>query len=83
MKLATRKRSQDRAAAKLKLRQPAKRQPVNLTHHEIGLLLQLRDEGYSYAWLAVKFEISKSYAFDLCNFRRSGVRWRPAVRKPR
>ena len=70
MNKGRRKKLQARAAPAIK------RQPLNLTHHEIGLLLQLREEGYSYAWLAVKFEISKSYAFDLCNFRRSGVRWK-------
>lgn len=31
-----------------------------LTDHEVGLLLELRAEGYSYSWLAVTFEVSKS-----------------------
>lgn len=30
-----------------------------LTDHEVGLLMELRDEGYSYSSLAVVFEISK------------------------
>lgn len=31
-----------------------------LSDHDVGLLLELRDEGYSYGWLAEKFEVSKS-----------------------
>lgn len=31
-----------------------------LSDHEVGLLLELRDEGKSMAWLAEKFEVSKS-----------------------
>lgn len=30
-----------------------------LTDHEVELLLELRDEGYSLGWLARKFEVSK------------------------
>lgn len=37
-----------------------------LTNHEVGLLLELRDEGYSYAWLAAKFEIAKSTVRGYC-----------------
>jgi hypothetical protein len=33
---------------------------AKLTDHDVGLLLDLRDEGFSYGWLAAKFEISKS-----------------------
>lgn len=31
-----------------------------LSDHDIGLLLELREEGYSMGWLAGKFEVSKS-----------------------
>lgn len=31
-----------------------------LTDHDIGLLLELREEGFSMQWLAEKFEVSKS-----------------------
>ena len=37
-----------------------------LTDHEVDLMLELRGEGYSYAWLAVKFEISKAHAWRVC-----------------
>lgn len=37
-----------------------------LTDHEVGLLLELRDEGFSYAWLAGKFDVSKSCVAKLC-----------------
>lgn len=30
-----------------------------LTDHEVSLVLELRDEGYSLGWLARKFEVSK------------------------
>ena len=33
-----------------------------LTDHEVDLMLQLRDEGYSIGWLARKFEVSKGCA---------------------
>lgn len=65
---------------KLRTRAPARLVQVNdtgqrvneshpnaeLTDHEVQLLLQLRDEGFSYAWLATKFEISKSQAGRIC-----------------
>lgn len=31
-----------------------------LSDHDVGLLLELRDEGFSLSWLAAKFEVSKS-----------------------
>jgi hypothetical protein len=37
-----------------------------LSDHDVGLLLELRDEGYSYAWLAGKFEVSKSCVAKIC-----------------
>lgn len=41
-----------------------------LSDHEIGLLLGLREEGYSYSWLARKFECSKSAVQSICNGSR-------------
>lgn len=52
-----------------------------LTDHEVCLLLDLRAEGYSYAWLAAKLEISKSQAARICRGERRGQvpsRWRRA-----
>jgi hypothetical protein len=40
-----------------------------LTDAEVGVMLDLRDEGYSYAWLAQKFEVSKSCARWICTGR--------------
>ena len=40
-----------------------------LTNHEVDLLLELRAEGYSYAWLADKFEVAKSTVFGICTGR--------------
>ena len=37
-----------------------------LTNHEVDLLLELRGEGYSYGWLSVKFEVSKSCVAKIC-----------------
>jgi len=37
-----------------------------LTNHEVELMLELRSEGYSYAWLAEKFEVAKSTVFGIC-----------------
>lgn len=34
---------------------------AKLTDHEVDLLLALREEGYSYSWLAVKLDISKAH----------------------
>lgn len=31
-----------------------------LSDHEVSLVLELRDEGYSLGWLARKFEVSKA-----------------------
>lgn len=41
-----------------------------LTDHEVSLMLQLREEGYSYGWLATKFECSKSAVQSICNGSR-------------
>lgn len=40
-----------------------------LTDHEVNLMLQLRDEGYSLGWLARKFEVSKGCAQHICSGR--------------
>ena len=37
-----------------------------LKNSEVDLLLELREEGYSYGWLALKFEISKSTVRGYC-----------------
>lgn len=37
-----------------------------LTDHEVDLMLELRAEGYSFAWLATKFEVSRSCAALIC-----------------
>lgn len=51
-----------------------------LSDHEVLLLLQLRDEGFSLAWLAEKFEVSKSQAGRIC---RGEQRGQPAMRVKR
>ena len=43
-----------------------------LSNDEVGWLLELRAEGYSYGWLAAKFEVSKSTVFDICSGRARG-----------
>lgn len=40
-----------------------------LSDHEVGLMLELRAEGFSYAWLAEKFEVSKAHAWRICTGR--------------
>ena len=45
---------------------------AKLSDHEVDLLLSLRDEGYSYGWLAAKFEISKSAVRWFCIGGRRG-----------
>lgn len=37
-----------------------------LTNHEVELVLELRAEGYSFGWLAQKFEVSKSCIARIC-----------------
>lgn len=37
-----------------------------LTDHEVELLLELRDQGFTLSWLAAKFEVSKSCAAKIC-----------------
>lgn len=43
-----------------------------LSDHDIDLMLELRAEGYSYGWLAAKFEVGKTTARDICTGRRRG-----------
>jgi hypothetical protein len=51
-----------------------------LTDHDIDLMFALWEDGsWSYARIAVKFEISKSHAWDILNFRKRGqsaTRWK-------
>lgn len=52
-----------------------------LTDHEVGLLLELRAEGFSLAWLATKFEVSKSCVAKICRGEHRAqipVGWRRA-----
>ena len=42
---------------------------AKLTDAEVTVMLELRDEGFSYAWLAAKFEVSKSCARWICTGR--------------
>lgn len=40
-----------------------------LTDHEARLMLSLREEGFTMAWLAMKFEISKACVWSICSGR--------------
>jgi hypothetical protein len=44
-----------------------------LTDHEVELLLQLREEGMTYTWLAEKFEIPKMTVRSICRGRTRGM----------
>ena len=49
-----------------------------LTDHDVELLLALRDEGFSYSWLARKFEVTKMHAWRIVNGVQRGhvaTRW--------
>lgn len=37
-----------------------------LTDHEVELVLELRGQGFSFGWLAEKFEVSKSCIARIC-----------------
>lgn len=41
-----------------------------LTDHEVDLLRELREEGFSYDWLAEKFEISIWTVGRICRYER-------------
>lgn len=43
-----------------------------LTDHEVDLLLELREEGKTYGWLAEKFEVSKMTVRSICRGRTRG-----------
>lgn len=55
-------------------------QRARLTDAEVELIRQLRDgDGWTYAALAEKFEVSKSSIFDICQCRRRAdlpTRWK-------
>lgn len=54
-----------------------------LSNHEVDLLLELRDEGFSYSWLATKFEVSKGTVAKICTGQRRcqhPVAWRRCAR---
>lgn len=42
---------------------------AKLTDAEVSVMLELREEGFSYAWLAEKFCVSKSCARWICTGR--------------
>lgn len=44
-----------------------------LSDHEVQLLLELREEGKTYSWLAMKFEISKMTVRSICRGRTRGI----------
>lgn len=46
-----------------------------LSDHEVELLLALREEGYSLAWLARKFEMSKGGVWKIVAGLRRGRTW--------
>ena len=43
---------------------------AKMTNRDIELLLELRDEGWSYGQLARKFETTKSYVGEICRGRK-------------
>ncbi len=43
---------------------------AKLTDHDVWLILELRDEGMTYATIAKKFETSKGTVHDICSGRR-------------
>lgn len=50
-----------------------------VSDHDIGLMLELREEGFSYGWLAKKFEISKKQCWRICTGQQraqTAVSWR-------
>lgn len=54
-----------------------------LSDHEVDLVLSLREEGYSFAWIAKKMEVSKGHIWRICTGRQRShlvVAWKR--RKP-
>jgi hypothetical protein len=43
-----------------------------INDHDVDLMLQLREEGYSIRWLAEKFEVSRMCAWSICSGRTRG-----------
>ena len=43
-----------------------------LTDHEVELVRSLREEGYSYQWIADKMEVGKSTVADICLYKTRG-----------
>lgn len=41
-----------------------------LTDHEVDLMRDLHEEGYSYEWLSKKFEVSKWSVGRICRYER-------------
>jgi hypothetical protein len=37
-----------------------------LTDHDVELVLELRDDGHSYRWIAMKMEVSLAQIFRIC-----------------
>ena len=57
-----------------------------LTDHEIDLMFELREQGYSYGWLAMKFEITKGACWKIVQGLRRGhvvAEWRTVSVKRR
>jgi len=51
--------------------------------HEVELAVELREQGFSFGWIARKFEVSKGTVYDWCSGRRRGqaaVRVKDVVR---
>lgn len=44
-----------------------------LSDRDVELMLELRAEGYSYRWLADKFEVSRETVKSICTFRRRSI----------
>lgn len=46
---------------------------ADLTDHEVDLMLELREEGKTYAWLAEKFEVPYMTVRSICRGRTRGI----------
>jgi hypothetical protein len=47
-------------------------QHAKLTDADVDRLLELREQGWSYARLAAKFDICKTHAWKICNGQKRG-----------
>lgn len=43
-----------------------------LTNRDVDIVLELRSEGYSYAWIAMKMEVHKGTIAKICTGQRRG-----------